>query len=1068
MADSGESGQDKAGLVSNRPVPAAALSAPDITIGSTHHTTMGLTTSNVNNPSTLGMESREMQSTTVTATQGRVFSEATPLSTIETGGIQDVATPIAAGILDGAAPGEQTKSSAAVDGNASRLEQAVQGDATAIDFGAHHRKSIMWFENEAETFLDRCKLVVIMPLLRASIQNDGWDGLEHRWDGLEVYQMRGALGLEKEQCFPWEGELAWLTDITQPPAESGELRAWQQMRQYMAGMMVDCDRRRSLVEEVDLAFQRLAGIRSRLSQQVRIYVQLKGLADGEGSRSARDLLDGQDKHCFDILCEQDDCESNMMVRLEEVADLSAIDYDYGRCTWHPGSGLAPSGAPVSLPGSPPNEEDGDEDGPNDGALSEEPAVQELSAEAQTAAVAKAIAEAEASAAAAEAAAAALAEGSGNETPQGGASSSAASARTATTDKGKSPAPQLDGRTFDSEAFAAEIRRQVLEEEAVRRSYSAGGHARKGYDADFAPTPQAETRADGDNPVEILHDLFRGQEEAELRRQARLEEEKKAAAEVVSIVEGAGENRDAVLRVARAVCDGDGDMLAAVRAVDSWIKAHPTLRILDYDKISAEVVVAVRRDKGVARNPGALMDIWELEVRRERGQLGAETPVDAPTSASSVEEVVQQLFARGGGGSPSQSPTRSISNAAIADHLYSMAKAIAESGATDAALTLPLSVAESDSGAAGGGPDHAASSSGGGGKVPELRAGQKRGAAAADAVPEETDDTRKRQELGLPGKSPVWFGAKAPLGRQSELVKGTPDTYDVVVDAAMRQEDAARRRKQTTTAPLTQGALVELLNQTKHMFAARRGDMQQLLLEQFLFHLLSGVAEMAAYRKLIQEVMVAVRAVSKLKPALARIEIEAQKQRPTGDTLLAILNIIDGELLPERDSTNEDLIMLSWHHSDAGQPRTAASFLDRIQALVHLQMLSPEEIEEKVLTHFRMGVVRARGLRHQLVAELTTGLTLPDQVYEKFCGSEAASLSVSELSTQLHKEGSLGRWALKARETRRQPPPREAPRSFQAEDEEGDEELDDATRQLADTKAEASEGQSDADVACGAV
>jgi hypothetical protein len=37
MGDSGESGQDKAGLVSNRPVPAAALSAPDITIGSTHH-----------------------------------------------------------------------------------------------------------------------------------------------------------------------------------------------------------------------------------------------------------------------------------------------------------------------------------------------------------------------------------------------------------------------------------------------------------------------------------------------------------------------------------------------------------------------------------------------------------------------------------------------------------------------------------------------------------------------------------------------------------------------------------------------------------------------------------------------------------------------------------------------------------------------------------------------------------------------------------------------------------------------------------------------------------------------
>lgn len=83
-------------------------------------------------------------------------------------------------------------------------------------------------------------------------------------------------------------------------------------------------------------------------------------------------------------------------------------------------------------------------------------------------------------------------------------------------------------------------------------------------------------------------------------------------------------------------------------------------------------------------------------------------------------------------------------------------------------------------------------------------------------------------------------------------------------------------------------------------------MQQLLLEQFLFHLLSGVAEMAAYRKLIQEVMVAVRAVSKLKPALARIEIEAQKQQPTGDTLLAILNIIDGELLPERGPDHAQL------------------------------------------------------------------------------------------------------------------------------------------------------------------
>jgi hypothetical protein len=218
MGDSGESGQDKAGLVSNRPVPAAALSAPVITTGSTHYTTMGLMTDKVNNPSTLGMESRELLPTTGAATQGRVSSEATPLSTIEKGGTHDGTTPIAADMVDSAEPGEQTNFSAAVCGNASRLEQAVQGNATAIDSGAQHRKSIMWFENEAETFLDRCKLVVIMPLLRASIQNDGWDGLEHRWDGLEVYQMRGALGLEKEQCFPWEGELAWLTDITQPPA----------------------------------------------------------------------------------------------------------------------------------------------------------------------------------------------------------------------------------------------------------------------------------------------------------------------------------------------------------------------------------------------------------------------------------------------------------------------------------------------------------------------------------------------------------------------------------------------------------------------------------------------------------------------------------------------------------------------------------------------------------------------------------------------------------------------------------------------------------------------------------
>ena len=172
-------------------------------------------------------------------------------------------------------------------------------------------------------------------------------------------------------------------------------------------------------------------------------------------------------------------------------------------------------------------------------------------------------------------------------------------------------------------------------------------------------------------------------------------------------------------------------------------------------------------------------------------------------------------------------------------------------------------------------------------------------------------------------------------------------------------------------------------------------------------------------RMLQLLLHAARRVHAVSPVLDRIEGVAR----SGGSDVAIhevLRVIESVLLPLTDTDDQALLSVRWHPTDSGEyvVRTAHQLAQKLFNIASFGAVAARD--GTVLSHFRTQVNVARQLQN-LQVDNVTKLSLADNVYERFCSSDARGRypTAASLLSALGVPLSIGDRPLEFKEERRE-------------------------------------------------